>query len=115
MGSKGRKVELFFNDDQMPDFFRKLADALENIGDQVDSLPDLDDFSSMKIGIKRRFGQSIVKIKVKQENHYITKPQAEGLPAYPIKYKQLKKTNEGRLQAHNSSGLFKPDAPRDHC
>lgn len=110
MSSKGQKAEFFFNDEQLPEFFRKLADALEDKSIRVDNLPDLDEFSSVKIGIKRRFEQNVVKIKVKKENIYATTPKTSPVPGYPIKYKNLKKRMKGDFK-HIIQAIYSNQLP----
>ncbi|MDC0336157.1 GAK system XXXCH domain-containing protein [Pseudodesulfovibrio sp.] len=87
------KIDKFLNKDELPEFFRQLADALEKGG--KGELACAEDFRKLKISVRDEFGQVSLRTKIKTvgecqpdvEMLEADKPVAPGKP----RYKDLKK------------------------
>ena len=97
---KDNKIEKTINQDELPDFLRKIAAALENgASDDIAYLAGIEDFKKLKINIRNEYGQTSIKIKAKPpkvepqlSNEQKTSDQNSGedIAAKP-KYSLLKK------------------------
>lgn len=91
--SSSVKVERFITREELPGFFRGLADALETGGEG--EFVCVEDFSGIKISIKEEFGQVSLKMKTKPrkcETRLDADPDdpASGKPSYKSLKKRMK-------------------------
>lgn len=94
MGSM--KIDKFLTKEELPDFFRELADALESGGDS--ELSCATDFKKFKVRVRDEYGQISLRLKIKSASECTPDLEElegpdEGLPAVVGKpqYKDLKK------------------------
>lgn len=89
--SDGTKLYMDIDKDELPKFFRDLADALEKGG--TDEFDCLDDFKKLKVRAEAAYGQVRLKMKIKTEQECRSNFDEEREPGAPEKpaYKQLKK------------------------
>ena len=93
------KIDKFLKEDDLPEFFRQLADALEN--GEGGELFCAEDFRKLKITAKREYGQVSLRAKIKSTSECKSEdleyldgeelvPAQEAAPGKP-KYRALKK------------------------
>ncbi len=96
---KGSKIERMMSAEELPDFFRKMASAIES-GASADNayLAAIEGFEKLKIAIRNEQGSTVIKIKAKPSKEVEQEApmndektlSTEDAPARP-KYTQLKK------------------------
>ncbi|WP_432735105.1 GAK system XXXCH domain-containing protein [Maridesulfovibrio sp. FT414] len=94
---KGSKIEKIMNAEELPDFFRKMASAIENgTSDDNAYLAAIEGFEKLKINIRTEQGHTVIKIKAKPSKDVVEEtPAAEGQETIEVsgmpKFSQLKK------------------------
>ena len=105
MGSADSKISKIVTPEELATAFRELADSLE--GKDAAGMPDLKDFSKIKIGVKNDYGQITLKVKVKSEACEVCEECGEPLagpgPEGKPKYKSLKKRMKSSFKVISSA------------
>lgn len=82
------KVDIFLAREELPAFFRELADTLEN-GGGTGNFTCVDQFARLKISLRDDFGQ--LSLKMRTTPAEVCLPPKEGGQSAKPKYKRLKK------------------------
>lgn len=94
---KGNKIERMMSSEELPDFFRKMASAIENgASDETAYLAAIEGFEKLKIDVRNEQDQTVIKIKAKpskEGSSTIIDSGADADPGAPAKpkYSHLKK------------------------
>lgn len=105
---KKSKIKKYINEEELPDFLRKIADALENGAPESDSyLVVIEGFKKLKINIRNEYGHTAVKVTAKpmdESNHVDESKLTESSPVEieedtgKPKYKVLKKSMQSSFK-----------------
>ncbi|WP_319764644.1 GAK system XXXCH domain-containing protein [Maridesulfovibrio sp.] len=95
--AKHNKIERMMSAEELPDFLRKMASAIENgATDENAYLASIEGFEKLKMGIRNENGQTVIKIKAKPSKEipatHLSETEVDEPAETPgLKYTHLKK------------------------